>query len=255
MKREKLPVVQTVVFAYQHLFDHRQQFMYLAGIPAIILVAVWTLYDWANMTATDHDPGNAGQLADLVFAWFSLRWHRLFLIERPLGAGWKRTFIFITSAGIFLFLWVLLIVFPAVLLAGTLLPSVQEVATQEPAPEFIGLPVILGLILFFPVSSIVLRFLTVFPAIALGELGDLGAAWKLTRGNGIRIATIIVLATLPVVAIVFGVAAVFSALEGSTNLLMASLQNVVLAVVLLSLVAVTAVCSAKSYMALGGSVI
>lgn len=117
------------------------------------------------------------------------------------------------------------------------------------------LMLMLLLILFFPVSSIVLRFVAVFPAIALGKSGDLGEAWKLTRGNGIRITTIMVLATFPFVAMAGGVEVVFLALEENTNILVAGIKNLILAIVLLSSVAVTAVCSARSYVALGGSIL
>lgn len=125
-KANKLPVAPTIVAAYRHLFHHRQQFMHLAGLPAIILVAVWTLFDWASMAVPAQDPGNdAGYLANLVFAWFSLRWHILFLTKRPLGAGWIRTWRFIISAVFFMFLGALLMALPAGILLVALLPSVQ----------------------------------------------------------------------------------------------------------------------------------
>ena len=222
----------------------------IASFPALIAVLLWTGLDWWE------SQGRAiplGILVEIIYAWFAFFWHRRLLMgEEAASMGslnkaghgddqskWFSRYIIraILYAGLVFLVMAGPIVIVAFQVAG-FAPSDQDFART--------LAIIIVVIAFYPLSAFFLRFVLMFPAIATGHMLGWGGAWRLSRGNAWRLATVFALAFLPFVP-VFGLAVIaLDALpdRGPTAWL---LSNAVLATIMFALVAVETTCMTLAY--------
>ena len=205
----KLPIFQTIRLAYSFLFRNFGHFARLVAVPAIAWLFVTTLFDWLDSQGKEL-PVLIDWIPDILLAWFALFWHRFYLLG-PEATKQLITGRFVDSRGFrghptwrFVSTSVLYTLLTAVMVGLTVGAFIFGFKYATGTTE---LPVYFYPLLIVPsffLCALFFRVLPIFPAIAV-DARDFGikSAWRSTRGNGIRFAAIIWLASVPVVVIFF----------------------------------------------------
>jgi len=223
---QPLPVVSTIMTAYRFVWDDRQAFARVATVPVIVLALVGSLVGALVPEAPLPPPGEDGQidprdlpidvgalfraLLSLVFyVMFAVAWHRKWLLPNESVTVWS-ALRWDGRKTAFLGRLVMLI---ALAVLGALPVTIVVVAMAQAAllPLQFGAALIVIMVLMtFSRLSILL------PAAAIDDRLGIKDCWLLTRRNGLRLFSIVVVPTLPVsLAQVVAVSAVFSLMAGA----------------------------------------
>ncbi len=138
----------------------------------------------------------------IAYVLFAVSWHRFALLgpgeaPRPLPSVQGRHVRFLlTTVGLSLLIG-LLVAIPLFVVAALNIRSVL---------------VLVGVAILFVVLFV--RWQLVFPAIAIERPLSFGAAWQATRGNGLRLFWIFLLAVLPPAVVSYGLGEVFANAQG-----------------------------------------
>jgi hypothetical protein len=212
----KLPVWRTVRASYAIVGGNLRQLVRVCWVWVLIMVPVYIGLGWLAETW----PGESGALAthrwlreitaalpspaDLPFlASMAVAWHRLVLREERVtqaacvrldGVVWR--YVFYAFAFVLLERGTLLIcVILALNLAIEADPSTRILIDEVlAAPAFTGATMAIGLL-------VLPRLSLVMPALALGERLSLRGAWRITRGNTLRLGMATALCMLPAVTL------------------------------------------------------
>lgn len=196
LPRRKVPVWRTMKAAYGDTFGKPGALLRAAVIPLALSSLVEVFLPEQQSTATSF---LRAFLDTLAVAIFELVWLRYLLLGReasprlvpPLDRRVRR---FIGYSVL-----LTLLVLPALFMQAVLAqPSLE-------APHLIGA---MAIILYVIGLYLCLRFGLVFPWIALDAPERLGASWRATRGNGLRILIAVVLVGLPLLLPLFAFGAV-----------------------------------------------
>ena len=214
----RVPVFKTVLGAYAFVWQARKDFVSLA-IPLVVMLAiVGALYGWLwpplfattpeEIEAAMANRWGGAMLVGLLFAaiyvavfiMFAVAWHRRYLVPDELTTvraalrwGWRQTrFLLLTIAvGLIAALAYAVSLTVVSLIGGLLLRDQGQTAIGGLA--FAALVIAAGLLAL----SIYGRLSMWFPSTAVDHRMSLRACWAFSRGNGWRLALIIVLVTIP----------------------------------------------------------
>jgi hypothetical protein len=210
----KLPIVLVLREAYDFLLARYSTFRLLA-LPGIVILAIadtalaalsTSLWEGLGQPADPPTPEQveaANSIAGLtVFYWllssgviilFSVAWYRLCLIAEQfpsVGAAyrWKgRHGAFLVAT-----LKVTLMIVPAILIVGTLVAAISGQGDSPERAVSVALAP-MGLV----GAWLYARFSLMFPAVSIDRKPTLGEGWELSKGNGLSLLAIIILAALP----------------------------------------------------------
>ncbi len=216
----RVAVFKTVLGAYAFVWQARKDFVSLA-IPLVVMLAiVGALYGWLwpplfattpeEIEAAMANRWGGAMLVGLLFAainvavfiMFAVAWHRRYLVPDELTTvraalrwGWRQTrFLLLTIAvGLIAALAFAVSFFVVSLIGGLLLDDQGQTALGGLA--FAALVIAVGLV----VLSIYGRLSMWFPSNAVDHRMSLRECWAFSRGNGWRLALIIVLVAIPMV--------------------------------------------------------
>ncbi len=216
----RVPVFKTVTGAYAFVWQARKDFVSLA-LPLVVAVAiVGALYGWLwppvfattpeEIEAAMANRWDGAMLVGLLFAaiyvavfiMFAVAWHRRYLVPDELTTvraalrwGWRQTrFLLLTIAvGLIAALAFAVSLLVISLVGAFLLRDAGQTAIGGLA--FAALVIAVGLV----VLSIYGRLSMWFPSTAVDHRMSLRECWAFSRGNGWRLALIIVLVAIPMV--------------------------------------------------------
>ena len=216
----RVAVFKTVLGAYAFVWQARKDFVSLA-IPLVVMLAiVGALYGWLwpplfattpeEIEAAMANRWGGAMLVGLLFAafyvavfiMFAVAWHRRYLVpdelitvRAALRWGWRQTrFLLLTIAvGLIAALAFAVSFFVVSLIGGLLLDDQGQTALGGLA--FAALVIAAALV----VLSIYGRLSMWFPSTAVDHRMSLRECWAFSRGNGWRLALIIVLVAIPIV--------------------------------------------------------
>ena len=216
----RVPVFKTVLGAYAFVWQARKDFVSLA-IPLVVWLAiVGMLFSglWPQMFATTPEEIEAAManrwggtmLGGLLFAaiyvavliMFAVAWHRRYLVPGELTTvraalrwGWRQTRILLLTIAVGLIAALAYAVSLLVVsLIGVFLLGDQGRSAID-GLAFAALVIAAGLV----VLSIYGRLSMWFPSTAVDHRMSLRECWAFARGNGWRLALIIVLVAIPMV--------------------------------------------------------
>ncbi len=202
----KLPVLPTVAEAYGRVLTQLALVCRAAAVPfALSLVIVGLGF------AVHGSPILAGLLTIAGFVpytIFGVAWHRLTLLGPLVGAPplvptWgRRHWRFLG------YLVLVVVIGYGVGLVAVSLTLGVGAAAAAPNPLLALLPAALVIVLAY----LMMRLSFVFPAVAVDEAYRLGHAWAHTKGQGLRLLAAVILASLPILALLWSVGLVFGAL-------------------------------------------
>lgn len=204
----KLPVIATVVEAYRLFFANLAVYARLIWFPAIVLftasVYARNYLPTAYEESADALPILIGTLLEIV-AWTVVTvpamtaWSRLVVLGRD-NADTRLSFSIRAAEWRYLYREILLLLavvmlgialFIAALLAGcALFPHCNMDELAEMAAPFMNAFLVLVLLCFA-------RLTLVFPAVAVGRVATFGDSWRLAKGNGFRLALLMLIVLLP----------------------------------------------------------
>ncbi|MDG2480561.1 MAG: hypothetical protein P8Q36_06795 [Alphaproteobacteria bacterium] len=232
MTRRPLSIIGTMSESYSFASGHLLQLMDLGKGPAVLALAFGLFFDFSTVFQATPVYTFASVIA---FSWFSFYVFRLVLLGeakarlpapptssgegpsrvRPLLANFmgRALAMGIAAMGVF-FLLAIVVVFPLTLASTTL-------EARQAMPEEAGFEVVYTLIIAFglfalPVAIPLARCSAVLPALAIDRDTSFGAAWRLSRGYGLRLAAAWVLIAAPYF---FGYALLNSALTDISAML------------------------------------
>ncbi len=213
-----VPVFKTVLGAYAFVWQARKDFFSLA-IPLVVAVAIVSViygWLWPPVVATTPEEIEAAManrrggamLVGLLFAamyvavfiMFAVAWHRRYLLPDELTTvraalrwGWRQTrFLLLTIA-------VGLIAALAYAVSLTVVSLIGGLFLRDQGQSAIGGLTFAALVIAALVMALSIygRLSMWFPSTAVDHRMSLRACWAFSRGNGWRLALIIVLVTIP----------------------------------------------------------
>lgn len=222
----KLPVFQTVRDVWRFIWQERRDLFFLAAPFVVVLSLVNAITSGLTIEPTEVTDTAATlpgiQLLILVqiivgvvvTTLFSVTWHRRSLVpEESVTVAatlswstrhWRFLRALLTLFGIYMAVAILL----AIVITGLILP----VLLTSDAPAEVGQNPLLFVIALPVLVYCLVRLSLLFPAAAVDERLSVKACWRRTRGNGWRIFSIYVLASIPLFLIISAVSLIFSIL-------------------------------------------
>jgi len=213
MNRRPLSIIGTMSEAYSFASGHLLQLMGLGKGPAALALAFGLFFDFSTIFQATPYYTFASVIA---FSWFSFYVFRLVLLGeakarppapptssgegpyrvRPLLANFmgRALALGIVTMGVF-FLLAIVIVFPLTLASTT--PDAGQVMPENASSEVIDTLIITFGLFALPVAIPLARCSAVLPALAIDRDTSFGAAWRLSRGYGLRLAAAWVLIAAP----------------------------------------------------------
>jgi hypothetical protein len=174
-------------------WNHRLRVLRIAGVPWLVLAASLLAFDLTSADESDYAVWSLYFLQCLATAWLAIGMHRLVLLgSGDVGShldaqGLKRGGKFF---GLLLATWLLF------LASGELLYKLGNVflwpsfGLRVSVWERLSIYIAVLVVFCVGMSWLFARICLLFPALAVDREFDLGAAWRLSRGNAIRLAVI-----------------------------------------------------------------
>lgn len=203
----KLQVIETVTEAYARVFGNPRLLARASAIPFSLSIALIAL--GFSMPVTSSLGVLFTILGLLPYTFFGVAWHRLTLLgpiagAPPLLPAWKQRH------------WRFLGYLLAVMLIGYgAIAMVFSLAFAVVQPEMEATSAGLGLMIFAGaaiLAFVMARLSFVFPAVSVDESYRLRHAWTHTKGQGLRLIGATLLASAPMVALIWAVSGILSAL-------------------------------------------
>ncbi|MBN35037.1 MAG: hypothetical protein CMM46_09715 [Rhodospirillaceae bacterium] len=204
MTAQPLTIFDLVHDAYGFVSGHLTELFDLGKGPAVVAVALGLLFDLSTVFQATPVYTFATMIA---FSWFSFYIFRLILLgpgkarppapptssgeaparQRPLLANFmgRALTLGIAALGVF-FLITIIIVFPLAM-AQSLVES-PEARLVEAGFEAVDTLILTFALFGLPVAIPLARYAAVLPPTAIGRDTALGAAWRLSRGYGLKLA-------------------------------------------------------------------
>lgn len=129
-------------------------------------------------------------IQSFLLAWLAVQCHRVVLAPQsaePVVTAWSGfewKYMLWTFA---VFLMAGLVTMIAVMMSGTLFGNLWDGPGQQPTGWWQAVELMAAL----PAAYVLGRSILVLPAVALGQEATLGSAWRLSRGNGWRLAVVV----------------------------------------------------------------
>ena len=203
----KLPVIQTVREAYVRVFRNPRLVARASLMPFSLSMALIAL--GFSVPVTSSLGILSAILGLLPYTFFGVAWHRLTLLGPVAGAppllpAWRQRH------------WRFLGYLLAVMLIGyAAIAMVFSLAFAVVQPEIEAMSAGLGLMIFAGtaiLAFIMARLSFVFPAVSVDESYRLRHAWTHTKGQGLRLIGATLLASAPMVALIWAVSGILGAL-------------------------------------------
>ena len=203
----KLPVIETVREAYVRVFRNPRLLARASLMPFSLSMALIAL--GFSVPVTSSLGILAAILGLLPYTFFGVAWHRLTLLGPVAGAppllpAWRQRH------------WRFLGYLLAVMLIGYgAIAMVFSLAFAVVQPEIEAMSAGLGLMIFAGtaiLAFIMARLSFVFPAVSVDESYRLRHAWTHTKGQGLRLIGATLLASAPMVALIWAVSGILGAL-------------------------------------------
>jgi hypothetical protein len=174
-------------------WNHRLRVLQIAGVPWLVLAACLLAFDLTRVDESDIAVWSLYFLQCLASAWLAIGVHRLVLLgSGNIGShldaqGLKRGGKFF---GLLLAFWLLGTASAELLYElgneWLLSPPALRVSFWERLSIYLGVLVMISI----GMSWLFAKICLLFPALAVDQKFDLAAAWRLSRGNVIRLAVI-----------------------------------------------------------------
>jgi hypothetical protein len=203
----KLPVIETVREAYVRVFRNPRLVARASLMPFSLSMALIAL--GFSVPVTSSLGFLSAILGLLPYTFFGVAWHRLTLLGPVAGAppllpAWRQRH------------WRFLGYLLAVMLIGyAAIAMVFSLAFAVVQPEIEAMSAGLGLMIFAGtaiLAFIMARLSFVFPAVSVDESYRLRHAWTHTKGQGLRLIGATLLASAPIVALIWAVSGILGAL-------------------------------------------
>ena len=203
----KLPVIETVREAYVRVFRNPRLLARASLMPFSLSMALIVL--GFSVPVTSSLGVLFAMLGLLPYTFFGVAWHRLTLLGPVAGApprlpAWRQRH------------WRFLGYLLAVMLIGyAAIAMVFSLAFAVVQPEIEAMSAGLGLMIFAGtaiLAFIMARLSFVFPAVSVDESYRLRHAWTHTKGQGLRLIGATLLASAPIVALIWAVSGILGAL-------------------------------------------
>ena len=203
----KLPVIETVREAYVRVFRNPRLLARASLMPFSLSMALIAL--GFSVPVTSSLGILSAILGLLPYTFFGVAWHRLTLLGPVAGAppllpAWRQRH------------WRFLGYLLAVMLIGYgAIAMVFSLAFAVVQPEMEAMSAGLGLMIFAGtaiLAFIMARLSFVFPAVSVDESYRLRHAWTHTKGQGLRLIGATLLASAPMVALIWAVSGILGAL-------------------------------------------
>ena len=203
----KLPVLETVREAYVRVFRNPRLLARASLMPFSLSMALIAL--GFSVPVTSSLGILSAILGLLPYTFFGVAWHRLTLLGPVAGAppllpAWRQRH------------WRFLGYLLAVMLIGYgAIAMVFSLAFAVVQPEIEAMSAGLGLMIFAGtaiLAFIMARLSFVFPAVSVDESYRLRHAWTHTKGQGLRLIGATLLASAPMVALIWAVSGILGAL-------------------------------------------
>ena len=203
----KLPVIKTVREAYVRVFRNPRLLARASLMPFSLSIALIAL--GFSVPVTSSLGFLSAILGLLPYTFFGVAWHRLTLLGPVAGAppllpAWRQRH------------WRFLGYLLAVMLIGYgAIAMVFSLAFAVVQPEIEAMSAGLGLMIFAGtaiLAFIMARLSFVFPAVSVDESYRLRHAWTHTKGQGLRLIGATLLASAPMVALIWAVSGILGAL-------------------------------------------
>ncbi len=203
----KLPVIKTVREAYARVFRNPRLLARASLMPFSLSIALIAL--GFSVPVTSSLGFLSAILGLLPYTFFGVAWHRLTLLGPVAGAppllpAWRQRH------------WRFLGYLLAVMLIGYgAIAMVFSLAFAVVQPEIEAMSAGLGLMIFAGtaiLAFIMARLSFVFPAVSVDESYRLRHAWTHTKGQGLRLIGATLLASAPMVALIWAVSGILGAL-------------------------------------------
>ena len=203
----KLPVIETVREAYVRVFRNPRLLARASLMPFSLSMALIAL--GFSVPVTSSLGFLSAILGLLPYTFFGVAWHRLTLLGPVAGAppllpAWRQRH------------WRFLGYLLAVMLIGYgAIAMVFSLAFAVVQPEMEAMSAGLGLMIFAGtaiLAFIMARLSFVFPAVSVDESYRLRHAWTHTKGQGLRLIGATLLASAPMVALIWAVSGILGAL-------------------------------------------
>ncbi len=203
----KLPVIETVREAYVRVFRNPRLLARASLMPFSLSIALIALGFLVPVTSS---LGFLSAILGLLpYTFFGVAWHRLTLLGPVAGAppllpAWRQRH------------WRFLGYLLAVMLIGYgAIAMVFSLAFAVVQPKMEAMSAGLGLMIFAGtaiLAFIMARLSFVFPAVSVDESYRLRHAWTHTKGQGLRLIGATLLASAPMVALIWAVSGILGAL-------------------------------------------
>ncbi len=203
----KLPVIKTVREAYVRVFRNPRLLARASLMPFSLSMALIAL--GFSVPVTSSLGFLSAILGLLPYTFFGVAWHRLTLLGPVAGAppllpAWRQRH------------WRFLGYLLAVMLIGYgAIAMVFSLAFAVVQPEMEAMSAGLGLMIFAGtaiLAVVMARLSFVFPAVSVDESYRLRHAWTHTKGQGLRLIGATLLASAPMVALIWAVSGILGAL-------------------------------------------
>ena len=223
---KQLAVFKILRDTYAFVWLERRDFLSLA-FPAIVVLAILsTLIAWIEMsmapTRTDEAFGIGGWVYSAVslavWVMFAVAWHRRYLVPNEVttvraALRWGR------RQTRFLLLAIAVGVLAAIVFFAITIGAILFVTLFGGVWQMLHLAIFIA---FLPVLLIYARLSLLFPSTSVDHRMSFSECWRVTRGNGWRLALIIFLIAAPVWVITYlihvTIAAIFDFVELSESL-------------------------------------
>jgi len=208
-----IPIIGTVREAYGFVSGHLPELIDLGKGPALVAVILGLLFDLSTVFQATPVYTFASMIA---FSWFSFYVFRLTLLgagkarlpapsssrgeaparQRPLLANFmgQTLTLGVAAMGVF-FLVTIVVVYP--FMAVQVVTEGRGFTMDEVGFEVVDTLVIAFALFALPIAIPLARCALVLPATAIGRDTSFGAAWRLSHGNGVRLAVIWILIAGP----------------------------------------------------------
>lgn len=199
---KKLPVWLTIESVCIFFFPNQRTFWRIAALP---MASYYSAFVIVHVAIDEQVAGSewTGDLLDILLFIlllpFIVAWHR-FVLLGPNSVVGHRGLRYGRREGKFLLVFLSFGLFLGILQFIILVNAAQAAHGGGVRPQ-IGLDIILFVIIFLIVLSPIFRLFLVLPSIALDKGASLRNAWKLTKGNTIRITAVFAFAVSPVLVI------------------------------------------------------
>jgi hypothetical protein len=206
-----LPVIATARSACREILAQPGRCLHVALLPALLAFALKFLHlEVSEQFPWYLIPGYC--IGVLPYLLLGLLWHRVLLLGGRSGGvlqavTWRRAMTFVGYGAV----TVALLGLPFAVVIADLYAAIYFALPAWLSPSGPNAQAISGALLaaLLWMAYSAVRISLAFPAAAVDARLGLVGSWRLTRGNGLRIASAVLLIALPFLALYFGIAAAF----------------------------------------------